>query len=241
MADAIPYEKFLPVAPLAGASIALFFDVGYFYGVGIDYFTLFSLTEHIGFALEALPAALIISICGIFLDALIEAPTNWSRIRAVVKGEYTFPKKDLSSQLRRIIWVMAIFVLLSAASLAYLWHLGFLRIFVLEFVFVVMVVITMSASDRWYSSRPIFLLVVGCTASLLLGEFFGHRYVESPIAHDTIALKSGDVISASVIRSGERGILYAKPRPNVVEFSQWDAIESISRNSANSFFDWEKK
>jgi inner membrane protein involved in colicin E2 resistance len=38
------------------------FDVGYFFGVGIDYFTLFSLSEHIGFALEALPVALAISI-----------------------------------------------------------------------------------------------------------------------------------------------------------------------------------
>jgi hypothetical protein len=241
MADTIAYEKFLPVAPLAGASIAIFFDVGYFYGVGIDYFTLFSLTEHIGFALEALPAALIISIFGIFLDALVEAPTNWSRIRATVKGEYNFPKKKLSSQLRTVIWGMAIFALLSAASLAYLWHLGFLRIFVLEFVFVMMVATTMSAGDRWYSSRPIFLLVIGCTAALLLGEFFGSRYVASPMAHDTIAFKSGDPIAASVIRAGERGVLYAKPQPNVVEFSQWDTIKSISRNSEKSFFNWEKK
>jgi hypothetical protein len=51
MADPISYEKFFPVVPLVGASIAMCFDVGYFYGVGIDYFTLFLLTEHIGFAL----------------------------------------------------------------------------------------------------------------------------------------------------------------------------------------------
>ena len=51
MADPISYEKFFPVVPLVGASIAMCFDVGYFYGVGIDYFTLFLPTEHIGFAL----------------------------------------------------------------------------------------------------------------------------------------------------------------------------------------------
>jgi hypothetical protein len=61
------------------------------------------------------------------------------------------------------------------------------------------------------------------------------------MAHDTIAFKSGDPIAASVIRAGERGVLYAKPQPNVVEFSQWDTIKSISRNSEKSFFNWEKK
>jgi hypothetical protein len=41
MADAIPYEKFFPAIPPAGTTIAVFFDVGYFEGVGSYYFTFF--------------------------------------------------------------------------------------------------------------------------------------------------------------------------------------------------------
>jgi hypothetical protein len=53
----------LPVAlPLFGSALALTYDVGFFYGLDISYFTLFSLAEHIVFALEALPAAFAASL-----------------------------------------------------------------------------------------------------------------------------------------------------------------------------------
>jgi hypothetical protein len=131
MADAIPFEKFVPVAPILGTMIAVCFDVGYFYGVGIDYFTLFSLTEHIGFALEALPYALGISIVAIFTDAVTEAPGNWSRIRKAAKGEYEYPERDLSSQIRRMLSVGALFLLFSTGALVLFWYQGLLRTFVL--------------------------------------------------------------------------------------------------------------
>jgi hypothetical protein len=241
MADAIPYEKFDPAAPLLGTMIAVCFDVGYFYGVGIDYFTLFSLTEHIGFALEALPYALGISILAIFIDAATEAPGSWSRIRKAVKGEYDYREKgDLSSRLRRILFVAGIFLLFSGATLLYLLHLGLFRSSLLMSLFMMQVLITMAADHRWYASGPIFLFIIGCAAALLLGDFMGSHYVTEVPARYTIALKSGDPISVNVIRSGERGVLYAKYQPNVVEFAQWDSIKSISRNSERSFFDREK-
>jgi hypothetical protein len=58
------YEKYLsryiPYYPLIAATIAVSFDVGCFYAMDISFFTLFSFSEHIVFALEALPIALII-------------------------------------------------------------------------------------------------------------------------------------------------------------------------------------
>jgi hypothetical protein len=43
--------------PLVGIVLAVTYDVGFFYGIGIEYFTLFSLQEHILFALQAIPTA----------------------------------------------------------------------------------------------------------------------------------------------------------------------------------------
>ena len=51
-------KDFFVLSPIIGTALALIYDVGYFYGVGISYFTLFSLSEHIVFALPALPVAL---------------------------------------------------------------------------------------------------------------------------------------------------------------------------------------
>ena len=52
------FTKDLVVAiPLIGTAIAISYDVGYFYGIDILLFTLFSIAEHIVFALEAAPFA----------------------------------------------------------------------------------------------------------------------------------------------------------------------------------------
>jgi hypothetical protein len=51
-------EKYITHIPLIAVAVALTFDVGTFYAIGIDFFTLFSLSEHIVFALEALPVAI---------------------------------------------------------------------------------------------------------------------------------------------------------------------------------------
>jgi hypothetical protein len=245
MADAIPYEKFFPLAPLAGASIALFFDVGYFYGIGIDYFTLFSLAEHIGFALEALPAALAISIILIFFAVITEQPFLWwhNRVKAVSE-DISRPVSERVSFLKRQVIQARIgsflVLLVSASYLPFLWYQERFRLFLLNSVVFAMIVVKMLANDRWRGMDPILFLIIGCATALLLGEHLGSRYVASTTGRDTIAFKSGDAISANIIRSGERGVLYARPQPNVVEFAQWDTIKSISRNREKSFFDWAK-
>jgi hypothetical protein len=242
MADQISYDKFFPAIPLVGTTIAVCFDVGYFWGVGIDYFTLFSLTEHIGFALEALPAALVISIWAMLTDAVAEVPASWSRNRMdKSKRGFSSPREKRTFLIWKLVGLLALLVFLSSVTLALIWYLAWLRVFVLGCVVVAMMVAILAAGDRWYASGPIFLLIVGSTAALLLGEFNGSSYIAQTTARDTIVLKSGDTISVNVIRSGERGVLYAKPAPPIVEFDQWEAIRSLSRPSHGSLFDSKTK
>lgn len=92
VSDHLNYEKFLPVIPLAGTAIAIAFDVGYFYGIDINFFTLFSFTEHISFAFEAMPVAIVILVVALFIDALTQR-LRISRTRA----EPSEPKGDLSA------------------------------------------------------------------------------------------------------------------------------------------------
>lgn len=251
MAEAVPYEKLFPVVPLIGTSIAVFFDVGYFYGVGIDYFTLFSLTEHIGFALEALPIALAIATFALLTDAITEL--RWFRpsdsqidasegdepldglTAATLRARIASLNAYISHQRWRLIKARILMALLLAGAVACFWYLRSFRTVVLFVAISVMVFVTMAAK-RWYSTGAIPLLIIGCTVALLMGEFIGSSHVGSKSAPDSIVSKSGDTISANIIRSGERGVLYAKPESGIVEFTQWDAIKSISRSRKPSMF-----
>jgi hypothetical protein len=60
-ADSEFSKEILVAVPVLGSAIAISYDVGYFYGLDIKLFTLFSIAEHIVFALEALPFALMVS------------------------------------------------------------------------------------------------------------------------------------------------------------------------------------
>jgi hypothetical protein len=71
MADApnttpFPTEQLFRVlavaGPLLASSIAITYDVGFFSGVGIGFFTFFSLSEHFVFALQSFPFAIPIAM-----------------------------------------------------------------------------------------------------------------------------------------------------------------------------------
>ena len=52
-------KEFLLLVPLAASAIAITYDAGYFAGIGGFYFTFFSINEHIAFALQVLPFAVV--------------------------------------------------------------------------------------------------------------------------------------------------------------------------------------
>jgi hypothetical protein len=59
--------------PLLASIAGITFDVGYFYGVGISYFTVFALSEHLVFALEALPLALVFVLLVVVMLGTMDA------------------------------------------------------------------------------------------------------------------------------------------------------------------------
>jgi hypothetical protein len=76
------------VLPIAGSLAAITFDVGYFNGIGLEYFTLFSLSEHIVFALAVAPIAFLAAlVMGVFV--LILPPSEDNRAR-LSKGRMQF-------------------------------------------------------------------------------------------------------------------------------------------------------
>jgi hypothetical protein len=65
-------REFAVLVPVFGTAIAITYDVGFFWGLDINYFTLFSLIEHIVFAIEALPLALGLSFVLAVLFVIVQ-------------------------------------------------------------------------------------------------------------------------------------------------------------------------
>jgi|SRR6185437_16605126 len=67
----ISYEKTISLVPFLIVALAITFDVGYFWAIDINFFTLFSLSEHLVFAAEEIPLVIAVSIFVLFATALL--------------------------------------------------------------------------------------------------------------------------------------------------------------------------
>src|SRR6185295_9354525 len=65
-------ENWLPYGSVLAAALAIFFDIGFFSGIDINYFTLFSIQEHLLSALVTLPIAVLLIMMCAALYILIE-------------------------------------------------------------------------------------------------------------------------------------------------------------------------
>jgi hypothetical protein len=64
-----PFKDFLTFVPLLATALAIFYDVGYFYGFDLNYFSFFTLNEHIVFALQVLPYGML--VCALSLPHVL--------------------------------------------------------------------------------------------------------------------------------------------------------------------------
>src|SRR4051794_5219160 len=82
-------KEMFVVLPIIGSTIAITYDVGYFFALDINFFTVFTISEHITFALEVLPLAILASI--ILIASPIAVDKGFQGGRAQAKREAETP------------------------------------------------------------------------------------------------------------------------------------------------------
>lgn len=238
-------EKFFPVVPLVGTLVAISFDVGYFYGVGINYFTFFSLTEHVLFSFEALPYALLMLPFCLFAFALADRPLKSAdkevtRIEGLTLEEIgkrlEMLRAELATLKRSRLIRRALLLAATILYVAYLWHQEYYRLAIWITVFDAMLTLRWINKTGWYAEDITALLVSCVVGTLLLGEHFGTSFVTKAATQDTLFLKSGDQVEANIIRAGERGVLLSLPSKTTVNFLPWEDIKSVSQQRSPSVF-----
>ena len=210
-------KDFFLLIPLLGSALAVTYDVGFFVGVNLHLFSLFSLSEHIVFALEALPPALLIA----FLVGL----ANYFR----------GPIKQQAGAHSRISMALAI-ILTSAVLVIVLLS----KVYVVTALIVVgAIFITLSFELESVPGRAVTLYAAATTIAFVFGYNDGVQYLypsgsigRASRAITTIETKSDGKIDATVMRSGERGVLFFDVKNKQVTLLRWDEIKQISTANA---------
>lgn len=220
-------EKLVAIVPLVILALALTFDVGYFSAIDINLFTLFSLSEHLVFAAEAIPLVLVVSFFGVVTIGVAGI--------FVVKQQEDLKvganKKSAKPARLNLFW--AAYMLFAIGLTYYLKQYIFSAFNAAVFILGIIV----SLMPRWAIAAVLALGKVGAVAAVTIVLFilvFGVGYgvadgyvqkYETP--RNVLRLKNAPDTFAKVIRSGDKGVMFVNAEGRVM-FVRMDDIVSIS-------------
>lgn len=216
------------------ALLAITFDVGYFSAIDLNLFTLFSLPEHLLFAFEAIPIAVVLIV---FLGA---------NYLIVSRGVPRFLERDEIAQKKKrrrfgptgrlrsrvylacgLIVALGIYVYLTRNTIGIL--VGVVSLVPSTVACFELVV----AKKQTKYGRPL-LLLLAIFVSYIDGFLLAMSYVDVnvyPAFFQQIKLKENQTQSIRIIRSGDNGLLYVDMNSGTIQFRKWDVIEEISTKS----------
>lgn len=204
--------------PSLATAVAITYNVGYFTGLDIKLFTLFSFSEHIVFALEAIPFALLMA-CGIVAFVIIG---KYEKARAK-----QYDKRENS---RTTKWFVGIASLLLFALSYYSASIGTYGVAAL----IVCTAIAIFCSVLFggpYNEKVVQYLWAAISA-LIISFTFGIEKLQADLSstgRHTLSI-ADTVITGSVIRSGERGLLFHQSNTKQLSFIKWDQIKEVRLN-----------
>jgi hypothetical protein len=202
---ALGLKELAILAPIVGSSAALAYNVGFFYAIDISFFSFFTLSEHIVFALEAFPLALIVSF-GIWylIELWWNNPAQKEKLRTY-RGRYQ----------------LAVFALL---GVAYLFAYMGIAIFAAMAIGACYMLAFAIGGARWIVTLSVpFVLLVSMAAGLDMG--LARKYQPQYIS--SLKTAHGDVVG-TLVRSGERGVLFYFPETGEARAFRWDAVQELS-------------
>lgn len=206
--------------PIAGTAIAVAFDVGYFWGVDINWFTFFSLSEHILFALEALPVGLVVGACVVLVCGVLPkiggAGMQTNKAQRVTGAR-------IRALLRRNIG--EILIGLSGVVSFILGNYGD-AIVSLALVVIMVCVRFVPLERRIYVLIPISVVLV-LFIPFAAGRSIARNYISGTTVLHTLVTPEGNV-EGRVVRSGDKGVLFVDTKMRTVELRKWDNIRSIT-------------
>jgi hypothetical protein len=211
--------------PFLGSAIAVSWEVGSFIPIGLGAFGLFSLAEHLSFAMAALPL-------GLTFAALLPVIMSAARtaIRQVARAKIE-RRPTTSAQIRAGIAAgVVLFVVLGIGIAAFGAYAKSAMMLILSFVtFAIALTLALHPPSIMQSSRQ--MLVAGAAFALLFAMAAGTdqtllllRDPEQVAVNATIGDTSREVV---LLRSGERGLLLYEIGTRRFLFEKWANVKEL--------------
>jgi hypothetical protein len=204
-ANAFSVKDLITVVPLAAVALAAMYDLGVFNAVDKSLFTLFSWSDHIVFALEAVfPAIVIVSALG------------WSL------SKFTFDA-PLKQQPRGRLWFLVVlFALLTLMVVlkAGQWDNAVLLWGLLGLITLCAIFLRVSLSG----------VIIAHSLALAFGAYvlgYGNAYQILRLPGEQLLLTTNNQMHGRTFRSGERGLLFYDTTTKKMSFLLWSEVKRL--------------
>lgn len=235
------YKEYLSVWPIVGpvylSTVAICYDVGFFSGIGAGYFTFFSLTEHFLFAIQALPIAALVVVCACYLIAsplFAQFLIDW----AAKKFPEFFKKRIFPYQIIIPFQPGVVGAWISTAAVTVIaGYFGSWPDAVLVFSLggTAAMLLTLALPRKRFAisqarqiSFAATVVIGGLVTAWSIGNLRGAAITLSNEPRDIITIGLIDV-PATVIRSGDKGIMIKSFATKRITLLRWDAIKRIEK------------
>jgi hypothetical protein len=224
-APSLATKDALVALPFVGSAIAMSWEVGSFIpisGIGGSTFGLFSLSEHLTFAMEALPFALVFAA---LLPVIFAGASKPLRRR---------PRPPDGRSMRIGLRIgFTIFAVIGTGFAALGIYLSSSPVLVLSFAVFALAAIYGLYPPAIFSKR----LIIGIAAfAMAIAMAFGvdstRDILNFPGRHTVQAVINDIRKEVVVLRAGERGLLIYEPDSRHFAFAKWDAVKG---------FDWPRR
>lgn len=220
-------KEALVIIPFMASALALTWEVGFFQVIGGGSFGLFTVTEHITFALQVLPIALFLS------TAVISVVVQFHLMDRHILPRLVSISGHSRRRIRTRILVGALVLNVGLVVLAYLF-LPSATVLIFVLIACTQIVLLLIAPEllRTDLMNAFFGLMIGFGGAFGLGVDLARGELSSDRPLNKISIgekgKAAETeIAVRILRTGERGILYFDRSVSQFGFVSWDSVKSI--------------
>jgi len=206
--------------PLIGTALAVIYEVGFFSGIGPFYFTMFSLAEHVVFALTFLPAAIFITVLFVVYVYFLGDQAEKFILKYIPRAQLWL--HDSVRAIPLYVVTVAVFALNLYASP----HTRYTMI---------AAAISLVALALAYRRSMFTKFVCGLLAVVVCAFAFGHDAAEAfygplrpSVSMPVIELEDGKQIPARIVRAGDSGVLFVDAAGAQMTLVRWSQIKQIT-------------